>query len=143
MGAHRFRAIEFPVEETAGIEFAKETGMGLTNLRETLESIARRTLLERRRSLMERRENTEREAQELLEEREPDWEDRAANVTAAGALESLAEDERIQLARIDSALERIAQGTWGWCVTCGGPIPAARLRVVPEATRCSSCTNHH
>jgi RNA polymerase-binding protein DksA len=117
--------------------------MPATNPRESLEAFARRALVERRHSLMERREANERDAQELLEQREPDWEDRAANVSAAEALESLADDERVQLTRISSALERLDDGTWGWCVRCGGPIQTARLRAVPEATRCAGCTNHH
>jgi len=116
--------------------------MGATNPRESLEVFARRALVERRRQLMERRQSAEEGAQELLDVREPDWEDRAANVATAGALETLAEDERAQLARVAAALERLDTGTWGWCVRCGGPIDAARLRVMPEATRCAGCTNH-
>jgi RNA polymerase-binding protein DksA len=117
--------------------------MPATKPRESLEAFARRALVERRHSLMERCEANERDAQELLQEREPDWEDRAANVSAAGALESLADDERVQLTRIATALERLDDGNWGWCVRCGGPIGSARLRAVPEATRCSGCTNDH
>jgi DnaK suppressor protein len=117
--------------------------MAATHPRESLEAFARRALAARRRSLTERCEANERDAQELLGEREPDWEDRAAAVSAAKTLESLADDERVQLTRIGDALERLDEGTWGWCVRCGGPIDAKRLRLVPEATRCTGCTNHH
>ena len=41
-----------------------------------------------------------------------------------------------QIARLRSALERIDAGTYGVCEVCGQPIPAARLEVRPDATRC-------
>ncbi len=40
---------------------------------------------------------------------------------------------------IDFALQRLAEGTYGACVDCEGPIPAIRLRAIPWATRCVSC----
>ena len=41
-----------------------------------------------------------------------------------------------QIARLQSALERIDAGTYGVCEVCGQPIPEARLEVRPDATRC-------
>jgi RNA polymerase-binding transcription factor DksA len=43
---------------------------------------------------------------------------------------------RRRLAEIDEALDRVARGTYGVCVVCGEPIPAARLAARPFATRC-------
>lgn len=40
---------------------------------------------------------------------------------------------------IQSALERIEGGTYGACDSCGEDIGLARLKAVPEATRCVSC----
>ncbi len=37
------------------------------------------------------------------------------------------------------AEEKIRQGTYGMCETCGGPIPPARLRALPEAILCVPC----
>jgi RNA polymerase-binding transcription factor DksA len=37
------------------------------------------------------------------------------------------------------ALQRMAGGTYGTCVTCGQAIPYGRLVVMPETTRCVSC----
>jgi RNA polymerase-binding transcription factor DksA len=104
---------------------------------------ARRTLMERWRSLTARREAAERESHELFVRPEPDWEDRAADVTAASSLESLADNERAQLVQVAAALERLDRGAWGTCVACGEPIAAARLQALPEAARCARCTNHH
>jgi DnaK suppressor protein len=44
-----------------------------------------------------------------------------------------------ELRRIDTALLRLTSGTYGDCVTCGQPIPLARLRAEPTATRCIAC----
>jgi len=109
---------------------------------EKLEIQARRTLLERRDSLLTRLRSGTHEADELLGEREPDWEDRAANVTAASRLESIVDNERVQLALIQAALVRLEAGTWGRCLVCGKRLSDDRLRVAPEAARCPSCTNH-
>ena len=110
---------------------------------ESLEQFARRSLLARRAALIAQRESADHAAQELLEQPEPDWEDRAANVTAARSLSELGENERAQLTLVQTALVRLDDGTWGQCVSCGKPIAEERLRVAPEALRCAGCTNHH
>ena len=111
--------------------------------KESLESFARRTLMERQRELLARHDAAERDAQALYEEREPDTIDRAADVAAAANLERLDDNELAQLARVTGALARIADGRWGRCLVCGKPIGEKRLRAVPEAARCAKCTNHH
>jgi RNA polymerase-binding transcription factor DksA len=107
----------------------------------SLEQFARRALLERRSSLLALRRKTAEEAQQLYDEREPDWEDRAANVSAARGLEQLEQNERAELLIIQRALARLAEGSWGWCLACGRPISEARLRAIPEALRCAGCAN--
>jgi hypothetical protein len=49
---------------------------------------------------------------------------------------------RRELADIDAALARIQEGRYGRCVHCGGPIGLQRLRAVPEARYCLSCSGH-
>jgi len=44
---------------------------------------------------------------------------------------------------IESAFERIEQGTYGRCVDCGAQIPATRLDVLPFASRCVECQARH
>jgi DnaK suppressor protein len=46
---------------------------------------------------------------------------------------ALLAQEKDALVKIDAALERIRQGSYGVCVVTGLPIPAARLRAVPWA----------
>lgn len=49
------------------------------------------------------------------------------------------ESTRGDLQRAQRALERIDDGTFGLCISCGGPIAAARLEAIPEAERCTNC----
>jgi hypothetical protein len=43
------------------------------------------------------------------------------------------------IAEIDDALSRIAAGTYGLCVHCGGAIPEERLEFRPFAPNCVTC----
>jgi DnaK suppressor protein len=49
------------------------------------------------------------------------------------------EHETAELAAIDAALDRIAQGLYGQCQDCGVTIPEARLAAYPMALRCVGC----
>lgn len=40
---------------------------------------------------------------------------------------------RAELAEVEYALSKFANGTYGLCEVCGHPIPLARLRAIPEA----------
>lgn len=52
---------------------------------------------------------------------------------------SLEEASNHVLAAIDTALQRIEEGTYGTCVTCGRPIGEDRLEAIPYATQCIDC----
>ena len=43
------------------------------------------------------------------------------------------------LVRIDEALRRVDEGTYGTCVECEQDIAAARLKALPFAVRCVEC----
>jgi DnaK suppressor protein len=43
------------------------------------------------------------------------------------------------LRRIDEALQRLENGTYGECIECRGEIAAGRLRALPFAERCRDC----
>ena len=44
-----------------------------------------------------------------------------------------------QLQRIETALKRIEDGLFGYCLHCGESISVPRLQVQPEATLCLGC----
>jgi len=52
---------------------------------------------------------------------------------------SLMENEEDTLVSIESALERIEDGTYGQCEECGVKIPKARLNAIPYAPLCVKC----
>jgi RNA polymerase-binding protein DksA len=43
------------------------------------------------------------------------------------------------LAQIDSALDRIQNGSYGICAHCGKPINPERLEAIPAAAYCMNC----
>lgn len=50
-----------------------------------------------------------------------------------------AERSRDLLAQTEDALERIREGIYGVCASCGRPIGKARLMAYPRATLCVAC----
>jgi len=51
----------------------------------------------------------------------------------------IANNLEITVARIERALEKLAEGTYGVCDTCGEPIAEGRLRVSPASSNCIEC----
>jgi RNA polymerase-binding transcription factor DksA len=68
-----------------------------------------------------------------------DWEDRASERQGDEVLEALGQAELSELKRIDAALKRMEEGSYGTCQTCGKAVAEARLVAVPEAAQCISC----
>ena len=52
---------------------------------------------------------------------------------------TLAENDELVLRQIDAALERLDDGTYGTCRTCGNPIGEERLEARPWADQCIDC----
>ncbi|MFG3301873.1 TraR/DksA family transcriptional regulator [Micromonospora chersina] len=50
---------------------------------------------------------------------------------------------RQSLGQIGDALRRMADGGYGRCQRCAGPIPVERLEVLPHATFCVPCQQKH
>jgi len=51
----------------------------------------------------------------------------------------LAALESRELAQIDTAINKIRTGTYGYCDRCEKSIPIARLQALPFSSRCVSC----
>lgn len=52
---------------------------------------------------------------------------------------SLVGSEKVALEKIDLALQRIADGSYGTCEECGKKIPEPRLEAIPYTTVCVRC----
>ena len=53
--------------------------------------------------------------------------------------ERMSQHWKLELTRIESALNRIEAGTFGICEDCEEEIPLKRLRVRPDAALCLNC----
>ena len=54
-------------------------------------------------------------------------------------VDAIGNETALSISIIQAALDRIENGTYGACDQCGEPIARARLKVIPEATRCLNC----
>src|SRR3712207_6273434 len=102
-----------------------------------------------RRKLIRWKHDILREAQETLatlqseNENHPDLADRASSETDR-AIELRARDrQRKLIAKIDAALARIDDGTYGYCEETGDPISLRRLEARPIATLSLEAQERH
>lgn len=70
---------------------------------------------------------------------DPDWEEQATQLQSDEVLDQLDNRERLELTKIDAALDRIERGVYGKCVSCGEEIEEKRLTALPTATECIEC----
>ncbi len=101
----------------------------------------RQLLLSEKQSLI----NSARETTINLQDNEatPDWTDRAT-VEEEHALELRVRDrERKLMKKIDEALGRINDGSYGWCEETGEPIGIPRLLARPTATLSVEAQERH
>ena len=54
-------------------------------------------------------------------------------------LNALDDEAKQTVFQIDAALNRITDGSYGLCESCGNDIAEARLQALPYATTCVSC----
>jgi DnaK suppressor protein len=54
---------------------------------------------------------------------------------------SLLGSEEDALEQIEAAIERIENGSYGDCETCGAKIPKSRLEAIPYAAQCVRCAS--
>lgn len=102
-----------------------------------------------RRKLLSWKDDILREARETLaalqseSENHPDIADRASSETDR-AIELRARDrQRKLIAKIDAALQRIEDGTYGYCEETGEPISLKRLEARPIATLSLEAQERH
>jgi DnaK suppressor protein len=102
-----------------------------------------------RQKLLDWREDILKEAKETLQhlqdenQNHPDIADRASSETDR-AIELRARDrQRKLIAKIDAALQRIEDGTYGYCEETGEPITLKRLEARPIATLSIEAQERH
>lgn len=65
---------------------------------------------------------------------------------ATSRIEQFTDDRERQrrverVAQIESALQRLDEGTWGECERCGNKIAGARMQALPTASLCVDCAS--
>jgi len=99
----------------------------------------RQQLMQRLAHIEGRLDTVEKDRRRGTNTLDPDWEEQATVRQNDEVLDELAEEERLQAKAIRAALQRIEDGSYGQCVTCGEPIDPRRLAALPYATQCIAC----
>jgi RNA polymerase-binding transcription factor len=112
---------------------------------EKLEEVKER-LLERKRRLwlevkQQLRSNIGDGYQEMLAAAR-DEEDQATVSLMAETNLTLLGPKRQELEAIEEALNRLENGSYGYCEVCGQPIEPRRLEIMPETPLCRNCMSH-
>lgn len=68
-----------------------------------------------------------------------DPEEQSVNEFSHGLYGRLLETDREAVLKIEAAMEKIGNGTYGICDDCGEEIADNRLKALPEAERCREC----
>ena len=69
-----------------------------------------------------------------------DSEDQATELENQEALEVIEKTETMEIRQLEAALKRISDGTYGTCAKCGEPIDPRRMKALPTAATCISCS---
>ncbi|MDJ0860860.1 MAG: TraR/DksA C4-type zinc finger protein [Gammaproteobacteria bacterium] len=99
--------------------------------------------------LLEQREELLRQSVDHADELKPVELDQArlGRLSRMDAMQSQALSAELQrrremdLRRIDEALQRMDDGEYGYCVTCGEPINPKRLEIEPMTKQCVRCAS--
>jgi RNA polymerase-binding transcription factor DksA len=101
-------------------------------------------LLDRRASIERRVDALRREAVDAFSRRDLsdmyDQEDPTTDSDGAVVLLLVERAER-RLREVEQALARMDGGTYGYCTVCGRGIPLERLRALPAAATCVTCSD--
>ncbi len=78
---------------------------------------------------------------ELLSHQSRDWEELATEREHDEVLTSMGDGGKDEIRMIQAALDRLAQGEYGYCATCGTAISDERLDVLPATPFCRACAH--
>jgi DnaK suppressor protein len=99
----------------------------------------RKQLLAKRESLLQLVKAARSSETEADDKEAPDLGDRALSTVIRDLSYQLTAGEREILRRVDDALDRIENSTYGICVLCEKKVQLGRLDAVPWARHCIEC----
>jgi RNA polymerase-binding protein DksA len=98
------------------------------------------SLLEQKSEIIENLIAGNKDFKEIVEGMDPkDFADIASDDIDRKMIEVIGSQELKQLRLIESALTRISQGKYGYCIKCEKRIPQDRLEAIPYALMCVGC----
>jgi DnaK suppressor protein len=106
--------------------------------KQRLEAI-RRSLITLREDFLAEIKRKNAEAASLRDEGVGDVADLGLTDNLGEFLHLLSDSKREEIIKIDEAIERLKEGTYGLCVKCGKPIEIERLELRPYTRFCVSC----
>lgn len=99
----------------------------------------KKRLEERQQALRKAVSRTEEDGRVADQDSAQDIADRAANSYTKEFLFSVSNNDRQLLNMVETALQRIREGSFGECVSCGNEINSKRLEAVPWTRYCIAC----
>ena len=72
---------------------------------------------------------------------ESDSKERAMQLENTEVVDALGNEAREELEQISVALQRIENGDYGLCISCGDAISEQRLKAFPRADKCIECAS--
>lgn len=99
----------------------------------------RERLLTQREEITDMYEHDLKTGLQTTDEQTDDLVDRANNSYNRELMFSLSDAERETLLKVEDALKRLDEGTYGTCASCGKLIGKPRLEAVPWARYCIKC----
>lgn len=99
----------------------------------------RKLLLEEKQRILTNSKNALKNELALSPDDLPDETDLAASEVSQNLVFKLRDRERQLLGKIDEALARMEEGTFGTCLECEEPIEPRRLEARPVSTLCIAC----
>lgn len=99
----------------------------------------RKLLVEEKQRIVNNSKNALKNELALSPDDLPDETDLAASEVNQNLVFKLRDRERQLLAKIDEAMARIEEGSFGTCMDCEEPIEVRRLEARPVSTLCIAC----
>lgn len=99
----------------------------------------RTTLVQARQEILGRVTAIDKDMRNLNNPLERDSEEQAVQLENEEVLSALDLEGRQELNRIDRALQRLNEGSYGICSQCGIEIPEQRLTAIPHTELCIDC----
>ncbi len=93
-------------------------------------------LLSRRDELTDRLKKIKRD---MTRKNSADWSEQAQERENDEVIDALGNEATIELHKINKALDRIAEGEYGYCSVCGDEIAEGRLQAMPFTDLCIRC----